>query len=217
MSSSTWVKDDKGIVIFNVCSGEYLLVIKLYQQYELNIRKFLMRKVHQKEDVEDIVQETFLKAHKVSDWEDVRNPESYLVSIAKNAYRDHIRKETRNIVYNRTDITCLEIKDDRPSPEQIISGKQDFRELEKVIESLTPRVKQAIILIKIMNVTYAEACKIMGVSISTLENHVTKGIAECRRKIKTQREYSGLRSYEGTVISLSDHKLSDNKKRNGDI
>lgn len=192
-------------------------MIKLYQQYELNIRKFLMRKVRQKEDVEDMVQETFLKAHRVSDWEDVRNPESYLVSIAKNAYKDYIRKETRNIVDNRTDITCLEMKDDKPNPEQIISGKQDFRELEKVIGSLTPRVKQAIILIKIMNVTYAEASEIMGVSISTLENHVTKGIAECRRKIKTQAAYSGLRSYENTVISLSDHKVSDNKKRNSDI
>ncbi|PCI47746.1 MAG: hypothetical protein COB49_06870 [Alphaproteobacteria bacterium] len=194
-----------------------MLVIKLYQQYELNIRKYLMRKVRQKEDVEDIVQETFLKAHRVSDWEDVRNPESYLVSIAKNAYRDHIRKETHNIVDYRTDITCLQMKDDRPGPEQIISGKQDFRELEKVIKSLTPRVKQAIILIKIMNVTYAEASEIMGVSISTLENHVTKGIAECRRKIKTQTEYSGLRSYESTVISLSDHKVPDNKKRNSNI
>lgn len=188
-----------------------------YQRYELNIRKFLMRKVHKKEDVEDIVQDTFMKAHGVSDWENIKNPESYLVSIAKNSYRDHIRRETRNILDNRTDITHLELKDDRPDPEQITSGKQDLKELEKVINSLTPRVKQAIILIKIMNVTYAEASEIMKVSISTLENHVTKGLAECRRKIRSQTAYSGLRSYEGTVISLSDHKASDSNKRISDI
>lgn len=176
-----------------------------------------MRKVHKKEDVEDIVQDTFMKAHGVSDWENIKNPESYLVSIAKNSYRDHIRRETRNILDNRTDITRLELKDDRPDPEQITSGKQDLKELEKVINSLTPRVKQAIILIKIMNVTYAEASEIMKVSISTLENHVTKGLAECRRKIRSQTAYSGLRSYEGTVISLSDHKASDSNKRISDI
>lgn len=176
-----------------------------------------MRRVRQKEDVEDIVQETFLKAHRVSDWEDIKNAESYLVSIAKNAHRDHIRKEARNILDNRSDIAHIDLKDDKPDPEQIISGKQDFKELEKVIDSLTPRVKQAIILIKIMNVTYSEASEIMGVSISTLENHVTKGLAECRRKIKTQAVYSGLRSYEGTILSLSDHKASDNKKRNSNI
>lgn len=175
-----------------------------------------MRKTRQNEDVDDIVQETFLKAHRVSNWRDVQNPESYLVSIAKNAYKDHIRKEMRNIVNSSADITRLELKDDRPGPEQTLAAIQDLKELEKVINSLTPRVKQAIILIKILNVSHAEASKIMNISMSTLENHVTKGLSECRRKMQAQTEQTDRRSSESKVVSLSEHKLSDTRKSNSE-
>lgn len=187
-------------------------VAGLFRRYELNIRKFLMRKSSQKEDVEDIVQETFLKAHKVADWENVKNPEAYLVSIAKNTYRDHIRKETRNAADNMVDASLYEIKDDAPTPEQFAEGRQNIAKLETVINSLTPRVKQAIILIKILDVSYAEASEIMNVSVSTIENHVAKGMSVCRGKIQIQAIYSG-QSFQGNkVISFSDHKKSGNKK-----
>ena len=192
------------------------MVTRLFQRYELNIRKFLTSKSQQKQDVEDIVQETFLKAHKVSDWAGVQNPEAYLVSIAKNAYKDHIRKETRNIVDSDVDITRLEIQDDIVDAETLVSAKQDYGELEDVIDSLTPRVKQAIILIKIMNVSYVEASEVMSISVGTLEHHITKGLAECRRKIKAHAKYAGLRSYDNTVLSFPGGNMPGKAKRNGD-
>ncbi len=189
-------------------SDNKALVAKLFRRYEINIRKFLMRKTYQKEDVEDIVQETFLKAHKVSEWNEVKNPEAFLVSIAKNTYKDHIRKETRRISYSDVDISRLELTDEAPSPEQTLSGQQEIQELEFVINSLTPRVKQAIVLIKILNSSYAEASEIMNVSLSTLESHVAKGMSECRKKMQAQMAYSGLPELDDNIFSLSQHKSS---------
>lgn len=186
-------------------------IANLYKRYELNIRKLLMHRSHHRQDVEDIVQDTFLKAHKVSNWGEIDNPEAYLVSIAKSAYNNHTRKKIKNIAGNTLDITQAEIADDRPTAERIIAGKQDMKELGKVINSLTPRLKQAVIMIKVRKLSYVEASEIMNISKRTLENHVANAMAECRRKINTKARYSGLRSYNDKVISLSEHRFSEKK------
>lgn len=185
-------------------------VERLFQRYELNIRKFLMRKAYQREDVDDLVQETFMKAHKVSDWKDVKNPEAFLVRIAGNAYNDHVRKENRNIVDCTTDAATANVEANQPTPENTVSMKQQIKELEMVVNSLTPRVKQSLILIRILNVSYAQASEIMNISVSTLESHVAKGMAECRRKLNRVSPNSAMPSSTKKVVSLSQHKYSNN-------
>ncbi|PHZ84729.1 RNA polymerase sigma factor [Paremcibacter congregatus] len=187
-------------------------VNRLYRRYERNIRKFLMRKGQQAEDVEDIVQETFLKAHKVSNWQQVVNPESFLVSIARNAYKDHVRKEMRTISGAGIDPENVVVESDLLSPERFAAGRQDIQELEKIIYEMAPRVKQAFILIKIMHVSYRDAATIMNVSTRTVENHITKGMAECRKKMVLVQDDVGFRDTTGQVISLSDHKALLGKK-----
>lgn len=169
-----------------------------------------MRKAYHREDVDDLVQETFMKAHKVSDWKDVKNPEAFLVRIAGNAYHDHIRKESRNIADCSTDATMAEVEANQPTPEHTVSMKQQIKELEMVVNSLTPRVKQSLILIRILNVSYAEASEIMNISISTLESHVAKGMGECRRKLNRVSPNATIPSSTKKIISLSQHKYSHN-------
>jgi RNA polymerase sigma-70 factor (ECF subfamily) len=184
-------------------------IARLYKRYELNIRKMMMRRTHHAQDIEDIVQNVFLKAHNVADWRNIKNPESYLVAMAKNIYNDHLRKEIKNMSKETEDIFDRDVKDDAPSPEDFLSGKQDMVEFEKVINSLTPRLKQAIIIIKIKKISYAEASEIMNISKRTLENYVTNAMIECRKKIEEQQEYLDLRSYTDKIISLSERKKTE--------
>jgi|GEM_PF-591543 len=187
-------------------------VAGIFKRYELSIRKFLLGKRHQKEDVEDLVQETFLKAHRVSDWTVVKNPEAFLVRIASNTHKDHLRKQRRNMVDRTEDISEMELESEKPTPEQLVSRMEDIKELERTVDSLTPRVKEAIILIKILNLSYAEASDIMKVSVSTVETHVTKGVAECRKKLTLREPTHDRRLSVNKVISLSEHKTSHKDK-----
>ncbi|MBL4826103.1 MAG: RNA polymerase sigma factor [Spongiibacteraceae bacterium] len=185
-------------------------VTHLFQRYELLLRRFLLKKSRYSDDVDDLLQETFLKAYRVKDWARVENPEAYLVRIASNAYKNDARKKGQgNMVDRSIDINNFDIGDAAPSPEEIAAGRQNLNEFEKVANSLTPRVRQAVILIKMMNIPYPEASEIMGISVTTLEKHVTRGMAECRRKIQTQAGYEGLRPYVEKVVSLSTYKKAE--------
>ena len=185
-------------------------VTGLFNRYEIRIRNFLMLKKHQKEDVEDIVQETFLKAHKVTDWKNVENPEAYLISIAKNAYNDHIRKEIRNVTHVDADISKVAVKDDMPSPEQTIVGRQELNDLERIVNKLTPRVKQAIIYVKFLELSYTEAAELMNVSKSTLKNHITIGMTECRKQMNNPATHV-ITKEDNKIISFSDHNSLERK------
>jgi len=165
-----------------------------------------MCKSHHKEEVEDLVQETFLKAHKVSNWNEVKNPEAFLVRIASNAYKDHLRKERRNIADGAEDISQADIEGDLPTPEQILSRMQEIKKLEKAINSLSPRVRQAIILIKILNISYKEAGEIMNISVSTIESHVKKGMVDCKVELERQSLDLGKDASAKKIISFSEHK-----------
>jgi len=178
-------------------------VARLFRQYEIKIRKFLLLKKHNLEDVEDIIQDTFLKAHKVPNWQDVKNPEAYLVSMARNTFHDHVRKEIRSAIDQIED----EVIDGTPSPEQRLSDRQQLKELGDVINDLTPRLKQAIILVKVLGLSTSEASEIMGITKGALKNHIMRGMIACRKKIKENAEAS---LPEGQrVISLNDYKRAE--------
>ncbi len=179
----------------------------LFRRYETNIRAFLKKRVFQREDVEDMVQETFLKAHKVENWEEVKNPEAYLVRVASNVARDKLRRQQKDLIEGSDDITALDVTSGGPNPEQKTEHQQDLIALEQVIAGLTPKVRQAIIFIKIMNLSYAEASKIMGITISTLENHIARGMADCRKKMLREQEAG---STSAKVIPLAGRQKPHN-------
>jgi len=87
-----------------------------------------------------------------------------------------------------------------------LSRMQEIKKLEKAINSLSPRVRQAIILIKILNISYKEAGEIMNISVSTIESHVKKGMVDCKVELERQSLDLGKDASAKKIISFSEHK-----------
>lgn len=183
-------------------------LVKLFGRHEGRVRRFLLWKGHRNEDVDDLVQETFLRAHKVETWDEIDNPRAFLMRIARNAHNDGLRRKARDVTEDSACIDGLEFGSGQPGPEQVLSGRQELAELEAAINDLTPRTKQAIILVKILNVSYAKASKIMGISVNTLENHIVKGLASCRKRVALV----SVPELNDGVVSLAERRKADNKR-----
>ncbi len=183
------------------------LITELFKRYEPAVQRFLGSKISHKEDVEDVLQETFLRAHKVPNWSEVENSEAYLIRIARNAYNDY-RRQGKGI-YTTEPIEFIQnaVIDEGPTPEDCTARQQQIQNLEVIIKKLTPRVRQAMIFIKVLELSYDETSKIMGISRSTLKNHITAGMAECRLKAGVPIDFFERETGKtGKVISISEHK-----------
>lgn len=127
------------------------LMVRLYDTYQEPLRGYLRYLgVSREDDLEDLVQEAFLRLY-IRIYKPTKSIErekyvAYLYKIAKNLVIDRHRRE-RRAGYLEADIdnTVLEsIADEAPEPEAIYDEKELQEERIKVIEKLPKKVAEAV-------------------------------------------------------------------------
>ena len=156
-------------------------VANLFRQYGKDVRSFLAQRLARTEDVEDLTQETFLRAQRNTDWNKVKNYRAYLIQTARNLFLDRLRGEQRNVVDFGREIAATDLASDERTPEQAAMYQDEYSHLCHAIDRLTPKVRKAIVLHKFFNLSFTEVGRAMGISPRTVEKHIAKGVAECLR------------------------------------
>lgn len=133
--------------------------------YEKDITSFLVYYTGSL-DVEDIVQDTFIKAiKKYNTFKNQSHPKTWLISIARNIVNDRYRRQQ---IWGRLYHLFKLPTDLRNEIEQQTVDKEIIDELYEAIHQLTKQNKEIIILRGIMELSAKEVAKI----INTNENHV---------------------------------------------
>jgi len=60
------------------------LISKVFIENNTSLKKFLTRFLKSEHDIEDLVQEVYIKAHIAGSKQEIRQPKGFLFSIAKN-------------------------------------------------------------------------------------------------------------------------------------
>ena len=141
-------------------------------------------------EVEDLVQEAFLRFHRAG--HDLTAPDArpLLFVIARNlqldGWKSGRRERTRR---SGDDIHDLDagpraISSETPSADQRLIGRQDLAAAAAVIRALPPKTRDAFLLHRFKTQTYRQIADHLGVSVSMVEKH----IAEALRQLKRSRD-----------------------------
>lgn len=133
-------------------------------------------------DVDDIVQDTFLKIQNIPSDKNIENPKSYLFRIADNLALDRMRQHHYESRFIQDDGT-IEYFDKGPSPEVSTDYRQRLACLTRVIEALPPRQKEAFILHKFEGLSHAKVADRMNISVSAVEKLIMKALLSCRNEM----------------------------------
>lgn len=150
---------------------------ELYRKYYCDVHRFLSSILKNSNDVDDLVQDTFIKVNKNVDWEKVRNPKSYLFQAAHNLTIDQMRKHKRAQHFEHD--SDIEIGTEATNPERVNLSQEQITLLTAGISSLSPSVQQVFVLNKLYNLSYKDVAAITNLSIKTVEKHIAKGMVEC--------------------------------------
>lgn len=157
-------------------------------EHEPALRRFVGARLSAHPDHEDVVQETFLR---VARQEDVENKlsrsldsvRSYLFSIATNVMRDGYRKAGTRQKYDdltRHGARALGVES---SAEEIVSAQEQLGNVKAAIMKLSPECRDAFVLNRFEGLSYREVADTMSVSVSMVEKHIMRALAELRRHV----------------------------------
>jgi len=149
-------------------------------QHKLLILKVIRRYFFDPADIDDITQETFMRALEAEKRNDIKHPKQFLVGIAKNVAREELKKRSR-ISFAMVEDCDLE---NHPSSEPLIDSALESREKLRIFSdavSKLPRQCRKVFLLKhTFGASHKEIGKKLGISVSTVEKHVALGLKMCR-------------------------------------
>lgn len=168
--SESWSEQD---VLNQLRAGEESAFGKVYAHYSEMIYGRLLRLLKDTDMADEIIQDLFLKV-----WEKREhiNPsqsfKSYLYTVAENLVYDHFRKVSRDRkLQEKFRRITTELY---THTEEDLLSKESKEMIDKAIATLPPQRKAAFVLCKIEGKSYDEAAEIMGISASTVSNHLVK-------------------------------------------
>ena len=145
--------------------------------YEAALRNHLRRAGSLRNDVDDIVAEAMARAYAAHDWTRITRGKSYLFMIARNLIRDTARRNKIIEFETVADMEVLNVQDGEGSPEAMATARDELRLLQAAIDDLPPRCREVFLLRRIDGLSTSEVGGRLGLSVSTIENHMTKALA----------------------------------------
>jgi len=156
-------------------------VAQLYDAHHHWLTGWLRRKTGCSWQAADLAQDTFVRILTSSRCSaqiaDVREPRSYLATIARRVLVDHIRRDALEKAW-------LETLAQQPEPLMISPEEQSLiletlMQIDQMLDGLGPKVRQAFLLSQLEGMRYADIAAQLGVSVSSVKKYMARATEQC--------------------------------------
>lgn len=154
------------------------------QPHEPALRAWLGRRFPGLADVDDLVQDSFLKLVRARNSGRVTEARPYLFAVARNAAVDRYRR-TRSAGMRRA-VDADSVAEVAENPEGAAVSDHHLTMLVQAIEALPNRCRLVLKLRKLQGLSHREIAGRLGVSEHTVNAQIAKGVARCREYFQAQ-------------------------------
>lgn len=147
---------------------------KIYRLYSSRLFGNIYKMVKSESTAQEILQETFVKLwNNRASIDPERSFRSYLFRIAENNVYDFFRKAARDKKIRARLLAAA--TEHYEHIEELLLRKENALMLQKAIDSLSPQRQQVFRLCKLQGKSYDEVSQQLGISVSTISDHIVKG------------------------------------------
>lgn len=154
-------------------------IYNVFLENEVIIKRFLRRYSSNSHDIDDISQETILRALHAEKNREIYQPRSFLFGVAKNIARKSLEKKSHSLIDFIEDFDEKEYLSDEPSIDDHLEGRRKMLVFWEGVSSLPPQCQKVFVLKKVHGYAHKEIAKDLDISISTVEKHAATGLRRC--------------------------------------
>ena len=168
-------------------SGVPVSTAAVVRSHHHAVLRFLRCRGATPEDALDIAQETYVRFLRYEGATGIESPSAMLFRIAGNVAADHGRAAAlrRRIRSFERDDYHAEIASEHPSAERELAAEQIVTILRLAIAALSPRCRSVFLLSRVDGLTYSEIASKCGISVKTVEKHVSHALRVCVERSAT--------------------------------
>lgn len=174
--------------------GDATAFRELVQRYGDGVLGYLFRMTGNRDQAEDLFQETFKKVHEKAHTFRGRRFKSWLFTIATRVAIDSARRRKRRPVLtvvsgadcdedNPSALDTLTACEDAPDPAEELVKAEQKEHVRRAIESLPARQRATLVLAYYQQLSYREVADVMGCSIGTVKTQMSRALATLARKL----------------------------------
>lgn len=133
-------------------------------------------------EIEDIVQETYVRLCLVEKKEEIRELRSFMMKTARNLALDYVkRSETRLAISSESleysDLGSVDELYDETCEQ--VASEEEFGFFCEAVRALPVQCRRVFVLKKVYGYSQREIAKELGISENTVEKHVALGVKRC--------------------------------------
>jgi len=151
------------------------------QRWNRSLFQFLRQRVRDSVDIEDLAQETYLRLLRARDLSEVRNPQAYLLQVARHVMLEwsgqNIPPESLAEIEEET------LVDDCP-PELELEAQLSQRRLAQALEEVAPVVRAVLLLRLRDDWPCQEIGKQLGLTDRQVKRHLARGYDHLRARLE---------------------------------
>jgi RNA polymerase sigma-70 factor (ECF subfamily) len=143
------------------------------------LRGWLHSRFPQIADFDDIIQEAYARVLAARAQRPLLAPKAFFFATARNLAYDHFRKSAVTLPNVLREFDELSVLDEAVDIPETVARNQEIELMTQAIQSLPDRCRQVLTLRNVYGLSHREIAEQLGLSIRTVEAHVTVGIKRC--------------------------------------
>ena len=183
-------------LVRRVQQGDRRAYDALVIRYQRRIERLIGRMVRDADLVQDIAQETFIRAYRaLPQFRGESAFYTWLYRIAVNTAKKALMELGRSPVINESTLLAAREEEDETSaraaepideatPEAVLAGKEIARTVNEAIEALSVDLRQAIVLREIEGLSYEEIAEVMNCPIGTVRSRIFRAREAVAAKLR---------------------------------
>ena len=168
---------------------------RLMEKYREPIRRHVSRMVRDEGQVDDLVQESFIKAFtSLESYSTDYAFSTWLYKIATNHTIDYLRKKKLATVSidrpppGRTDDRTYELPDTTYRPDRHVMADQRRELIQEAIDALPPKYHRVIVMRHQQELSYDEIAEALDLPLGTVKAHIFRARALLYRHLRGRRD-----------------------------
>ena len=137
-------------------------------------------------DVDDVVQESYLRIWKAQTLQPIQSAKAFLFQIARRLALDFLREEKASRIDRQCDLSTLSVVDHAESIVETINRNEKIQLLAGAIDTLPKRCREIFILRRLQCIPQKEVADLLGLSERTVESQVFQGLKRCQTYLRAR-------------------------------